>query len=351
MHLGLLQQNPQVTIGTKESLKEVESETMRAANLTRQLLSFSRRQIARVQPLDLRALIDDLLKMLRRLLGENIEIDFRSYPGSVWVEADAGMLEQVVTNLCVNARDAMPNGGRLTLGAELVERDAQSTISHPDARPGHFACFAVTDTGCGMEETVLTRIFEPFFTTKEVGKGTGLGLATVYGIVKQHEGWIEVESTVGKGSSFHIYFPALTKPAEKAAAPERAEAVQGGSETILLVEDDLTLRRMGALCLRKLGYAVLDAATGLEALALWKQHHRDIQLLLTDMVLPGTMNGLDLAKKLRTEKAGLRIIISSGYSTDFMKRPHLLDPEIGFLAKPFQAATLAKIVRQCLDKV
>jgi PAS domain S-box-containing protein len=347
MQLGLLQQSPQLTMGMKEDLKEVEGETMRAANLTRQLLLFSRRELARFEPLDLNLLITELLKMLRRLLGENVNVEFEGSSAAVWVEADAGMLEQVVMNLCINARDAMPKGGRLTVGTTLVRRDAASLKPNPDARPGQFVCLRVTDTGCGMDETVLKRIFEPFFTTKGVGQGTGLGLATVYGIVKQHNGWIEVESAVGKGSSFQAYFPAVA-PANKNPGAERAEEAPGGTETILLVEDDHALRRTATLCLRKLGYAVLAAANGAEAMQLWEQHKQKIELLLTDMVMPEAMTGLDLAERLKKQNAALRIILTSGYSAD-LSRPHSLGNEVCFLAKPYRPARLAMLVRQCLD--
>jgi PAS domain S-box-containing protein len=347
MHLGLLQQNPQVTLGTKESLKEVENEIVHAANLTRQLLLFSRRQVARFEPLDLNALIQDLLKMLRRLLGENIEVLFQSSVEAAWVEADAGMMEQVVMNLCINARDAMPKGGRLNLATGVIELGAQSAIRNLDARPGHFVCLTVTDAGCGMDESVLKRIFEPFFTTKGVGQGTGLGLATVYGIVKQHEGWVEVESAPAQGSSFRVYLPATTGPS---SASPRREELKGGSETILLVEDELLVRRTAALCLRKLGYAVLEASSGEEAMKLWEQHQQKIELLFSDMVMPGATTGLDLAQRMRTQKAALKVIISSGYSPDLAGSPPVTGQHVTYLAKPYKASALARIVRYCLDQ-
>ena len=347
MHVGLFQQNPQITMGMKDTLKDLETDTMRAASLTRQLLLFSRRQVARVEPLDMSVLIYDLLKMLRRLLGENIETDFQT-SGDVWVQADAGMLEQVVMNLCINARDAMPNGGRLTVRTTSVDRNSESPKRHADARPGRFVRLGVTDNGCGMEESVFKRLFEPFFTTKEVGKGTGLGLATVYGIVQQHQGWIEVESVPGKGSSFYIYFPALAAATEKTDIREHSEEVRGGAETILLVEDDLSLRRSTALCLRKLGYAVLEAGNGVDALKIWEQRRQGVELVLTDMVMPGAISGLDLVQRMRKVKPSLKALLTSGYSTE-LARVSQSGPEIAYLAKPWSAAALAKIVRQCLD--
>jgi signal transduction histidine kinase/CheY-like chemotaxis protein len=349
MHLGLLQQNPQLIVGIKESLEEVGTEILRAASLTRQLLLFSRRQAARVEPWDLNMLINDLLNMLRRLLGENIEVAFQAGAGSPWVSADAGMIQQVVMNLCINARDAMPSGGQLTLATTVVEIQAASEKSHPDAKPGRFVCLAVTDTGCGMDDAVLGRIFEPFFTTKEVGKGTGLGLATVYGIVKQHHGWIEVESQLGHGSSFRVYLPA-TNPLSSLGINSHEENIRGGSETILLVEDELFLRQLTASCLRKLGYTVLEAGNGAEALAVWQEHHQRIALLLTDMKMPGQMTGLDLALRFKNEKGSLKVISASGYSAELEDSPLTAGQEITFLPKPFTPAALAKIVRLCLDK-
>ena len=348
MQLGMLQDSPHLTLDTKESLKEVERETLRASNLTRQLLLFSRRQVAHVGPLDINRLINNLLNMLRRLLGENIEVTFLGASDANWVSADMGMMEQVVMNLCINARDAMSQGGRLTLSTALVEIEAQRVNPNPEARSGHFVCLSVTDTGCGMDKEVLKRIFEPFFTTKEVGKGTGLGLATVYGIVKQHEGWVEVESTVGQGSLFKVYLPAGAKLLDASAAPA-SEEIKGGSETILLVEDNPSVRRTVALSLRKLGYAVLEAGNGLEAMRLWEQHHQNIELLFTDMLMPGAITGLSLAERLNREKASLRVIISSGYSADLVEPHPVRGRRITYLPKPYQASTLAKMVRRCLD--
>jgi two-component system, cell cycle sensor histidine kinase and response regulator CckA len=350
MQLGLLRQSPQLTPGMKQDLKEIENEIMRATHLTRQLLLFSRRQVARFEPLDMNALINDLFKMLRRLLGEDIRIDFHASSVTPWAKGDPGMIEQVVMNLCVNARDAMPKGGKLTLKTAIVERDAGFAKTHPDARPGRFVCLEVTDTGCGMAEPVLKRIFEPFFTTKEVGKGTGLGLATVYGIVKQHEGWVEVQSVVGKGTSFLVHFPAYPAPAGKTPATGCPEEAPGGSGTILFVEDELSLRRSTALCLRMLGYGVLEAANGAEALGLWDQHQQNIDLLLTDMIMPGTMTGLELAQRLRQKKDDLKVIISSGYNAESSDPHSTARQQVVYLPKPYKVATLARVVGQCLEE-
>jgi CheY-like chemotaxis protein len=289
--------------------------------------------------------------MLRRLLGENIETIFTASSAPAWVRADTGMLEQVVMNLCINARDAMPKGGRLRLETGLVEFGHADANGHTDARPGRFVCLVITDTGCGMEESVLRRIFEPFFTTKEAGKGTGLGLATVYGIVKQHEGWVEVESAAGRGSSFRIYLPAAVPAAKVAGGSGRPEEIAGGSESVLLVEDEASVRRTTALCLRKLGYAVLEACNGEEALKLWGPHQQRIGLLFTDMLMPGKVTGLDLAQLMLAEKKSLGVIISSGYSAELAKTPPLARPNFLYLPKPFSAATMARMVRSCLDSV
>jgi CheY-like chemotaxis protein len=243
----------------------------------------------------------------------------------------------------------MSGGGRLTIATTVVEIQDQPVEHHVDARPGRFVCLSVSDTGCGMEETVLERIFEPFFTTKEAGKGTGLGLATVYGIVKQHEGWVEVESVVGLGSSFRVYLPG-TMPLGTLAILSDAEKIEGGSETILVVEDEVFVRRALALSLRKLGYAVLEAGNSLEALKIWQEQHEKIALLFTDNLMPGNMTGLGLAMRLRKEKSSLKIISSSGYSADLAFFSTSEGKQITYLPKPYAPAALARVVRRCLDE-
>jgi len=351
MHLGLLQQSSELTMGTKQSLREIEKETVRAANLTRQLLLFSRKQSLKTRTLDMNEIINDLLKMLRRLLSENIEFIFHGSSDKAWVNVDVGMVEQVVMNLCLNARDAMPKGGNLTLVTTLVDIENSLAGPHPDARPGRFVCLSVTDTGCGMDKSVLERIFEPFFTTKDEGKGTGLGLASVYRIVNQHQGWVEVESELELGSSFLVYLPAGTKPLDALVIPHHKDEIKGGGETILLVEDDLPVRRMASLSLRKFGYAVLEAGNGQEALNVWREHHEKIEMLFTDMVMPGGMTGLDLAVRLKKEKNSLMIILSTGYRAELAESPLISGQEIPCLQKPYPGAVLAKMVRRCLDSV
>ena len=349
MNLSLLQDDPHLTPEMRTGLKELEGEANRASRLTRQLLLFSRRQTIDAKPLDLNEVINDLSKMLRRLIGEDIELMFEGQRGSSWVKADASMMEQVVMNLCVNARDAMPRGGRLTIGIQEVDIDATSLEVQPQAKPGPFVRLSVTDTGCGMDESTLKRIFEPFFTTKEIGKGTGLGLATVYGIVKQHQGWIEVDSAVGKGTTFGIYLPLLIQP-EMDPESNCTANIRGGTETILLVEDEVSVRRVLALGLRKLGYAVFEAADGVQALNLWERHKAQIDLLLTDMVMSGGMTGLDLGERLRKGKSSLKIVLCSGYIRRITTPGVLAEKGISYLAKPYEYALLAKTIRDCLDQ-
>ena len=349
MHLSLLRFNAHLSVEEKEMLKELETEAKRAANLTRQLLMFSRRQIMQVKSLDLNDLLADLHKMLKRIIGEHIALTYEGGAVPLWIEADAGMMEQVVMNLCINARDAMPHSGGLTLGARKVEITEETARKNPDARSGVFVCLSVADTGCGMDASTVQRIFEPFFTTKAVGKGTGLGLATVYGIVKQHQGWIEVESRVGHGSLFRVYFPASSKTADL-VAPSGMEMAPGGSEVILLVEDERSLRKVGALCLRSKGYEVLEAANGVDAVKVWDQHRDRIDLLVSDMVMPEGMTGLELSERLRCKKPSLKVVITSGYSDELSVQDRRAAAGITFLAKPYEGEILARIVRQCLDQ-
>ena len=322
----------------------------RAANLTRQLLMFSRKNVMQPKPVDLREIVAHMTKMLQRLLGETIKLEFQPPPRIPLILADAGMVEQIIMNLAVNARDAMPDGGTLIISTSHVEVGDAYVQSHPEARPGSFVCLRVTDTGCGIDQDTMARIFEPFFTTKEVGKGTGLGLATVYGISKQHEGWIDVTSQQNKGSTFSVFFPANTKPTEARSAPVAPGAeVRGGKETILIVEDEPVLRDMAHVILQECGYRVVEACSGREALAVWERHQGAIDLVLTDVVMPEGVSGMDLARKLLESKPKLKIVFASGYSMDNLDTAFVHAGHGAFLQKPYTHITLAQAVRNALD--
>ena len=331
-------------------MEQILNSTERAAALTRQLLAFSRRQNLQQRLVDLREIVAGMTRMLQRLIGENIALKVKRPETLRPVLADAAMMEQILLNLVVNARDAMPDGGELVVETLLVEADEAYVQRQPQARPGTFVSLKVSDTGCGMDGATISRIFEPFFTTKEPGKGTGLGLATVYGIVQQHFGWIELESTVGRGTTFSILLPAQEgEAAAPESRPESTEALRGGTETILVVEDEPLLRELARSVLTDQGYSVLEAASGLEAMVLWRLHHDRIDLLLTDMVMPGGLTGRELGDRLRRDRPYLKIIFSSGYSEDVAGMDFAPNQGSGFLPKPYSPTKLACLVRKCLD--
>ena len=336
---------------TNECLKHIAVAAERAAGLTRQLLIFSRKQAMHSEPLALNGLVQNLTKMLKRVIREDIRLECRYADQLPFVLADPGMLEQALLNLVVNARDALPRGGQLLITTEGVSLDAAYAHTHPDARAGEFVSLSVSDTGTGIAPEHLERIFEPFFTTKEPGKGTGLGLATVYGIVKQHRGWIEVSSRLGEGTTFRILLPAVPAPAEVAAPPAET-GLRGGSETILLVEDDFSVRLTTRRMLETFKYKVLEATCAREAVEVWGRHAKEIALLLTDMVMPEGVTGRELAEKLRAANAGLKVIFMSGYSADVMGEDTEFFRKTGsyFLHKPCATAVLIKSVRRCLDE-
>jgi two-component system cell cycle sensor histidine kinase/response regulator CckA len=340
------------TAETRESLKHVVEASERAANLTRQLLTFSRKQVMQSQPLVLNDVIANLTKMLKRVLRENIDLQCHYAAPLPYVQADTSMMEQIILNLVVNARDAMPGGGQLRVATEHLTLDAAYARANPGARAGEFVCLLVSDTGTGIAPEVLPRIFEPFFTTKDVGKGTGLGLATVYGIVQQHQGWIEVASQVGKGSTFKVFLPAIPTPARPAVASEAGADIRGGKETILLVEDEHAVRMATRRVLESKGYAIREATSAREALELWRSHAGEFALLLTDIVMPGDMTGRELAERLWGQRPGLKVIFMSGYSaevlgkhTDFIRRT-----KSHFLQKPSSSRTILETVRRTLDE-
>lgn len=351
MNLSLLQQEANLTPTMRATLDELAVESRRATALARQLLVFSRRESAEARPVNLNETLAQLFKMIRRLLTENIDFTFLEQDAELWINADSGMMEQAVMNLCLNARDAMPRGGSLSVSTKRVHLTEEDLSRHPDARTGAFACLEVRDTGCGMSPATMQHIFEPYFTTKEPGKGTGLGLSIVYGIVRQHQGWIEVESVPEMGSAFRLFFPALPhNQGEEARGGEDSLATpQGGSEVVLLVEDENLVRRASAQFLRSIGYQVHMAADGEEALKLWAEHRAEVDLLLTDLVMPGDITGIDLCRRLQEEKPGLKVIITSGYRADLSPEEVLSRPGVTFLAKPCTAAALAATVRGHLD--
>ena len=348
MHLGSLQDNPTIGGNVRQSLTELMDGAKRAASLTRQLLIFSRRSIMEIKPLDLNELTTNLLKMLGRLLGEHIKVQLDLRRDLPAIEADSGMIEQVIMNLTVNARDALSNGGQMTIRTELIHLDPTQTRGGIDLKHGLFVCLSVGDNGCGMDDATLKRIFEPFFTTKEPGKGTGLGLATVYGIVSQHRGWVDVESTPGLGTTFKVYLPAAPETRVPLPAADKSATVRG-DETILLVEDDASLRRVTAQSLRLLGYRLLEAANGHQALTLWQQHSGIIDLLFTDMVMPEGMSGADLAERLREKRSTLKVIIASGYSAEIFCDNKARIEGATYVQKPYQLRSLSKTIRDCLD--
>jgi CheY-like chemotaxis protein len=330
-------------------LKQISNASRRASALTRQLLMFSRKQVLQPKVLDLNAVLHNLHNMLTRLLGEDIAVENHFAATLPSIEADTGMLEQIVMNLAVNSRDAMPKGGKLVLTTAVVDIDAHYAKQRPDARIGQAVCLTVTDTGTGMNRETLGRIFEPFFSTKEVGKGTGLGLATVYGIVRQHKGWIEVKSEVGVGTTFNVFLPA-TQAATPVAevAPEPAHIARGAGETILLVEDEPILREWVREILVGSNYRVVEAGNGVEALKVWDEHQGRIDLLLTDMVMPEGLTGRDLARQLQSRQPNLKVVYTSGYSEEIMSNDSELR-DAPFLAKPYHAPQLAKLIRDLLD--
>ncbi len=349
-HSGMLMARPNLPPEMFDSAQAVYFASERAAGLTRQLLMFSRKNVMQRKLLDLREVVANMTKMLKRLLGETVTLDFSPPASLPVVHGDTGMLEQVIMNLAVNARDAMPGGGTLTIGVNPVEiADAYMQL-HPESRLGNFVCLRVSDNGMGMDTSIINRIFEPFFTTKEVGKGTGLGLATVYGIVKQHDGWIEVTSQLGKGSTFNVFLPASDEAAQSGkSGTDPVAFVRGGTETVLVVEDEPVLRDMAHLILEELGYRILDASNGREALAVWERKPDAVDLLLTDMVMPESMSGVELAEKLLARKPGLKVIFTSGYTVDEMSEAFLARNNARFLQKPYTRTTLAKAVRSALD--
>ena len=332
-----------------EIMEEIRNAGARAASLTRQLLAFSRKQILQPEVLDINGAVRETDKMLRRIIGEDIELKTILSPDLGRVEADVGQIEQVLMNLVVNARDAMPTGGKLTIETKNVELDETYARDHVSVIPGPYVMLAVSDTGAGMDKETRSHVFEPFFTTKDKGKGTGLGLSTVYGIVKQSRGNIWMYSEPGQGTTFKIYLPRVEETAEVMEEAEKKEASLQGSETILVVEDDEMVRNMTIKILQKYGYTVLCAGDGQEALEMCGEHKERIQLILTDVVMPG-MSGKDLTQELQRIRPGIKVIFMSGYTDNSIVHHGILERGIAFLQKPFTPEGLARKVREVMGR-
>lgn len=330
------------------NLTEIKKAADRATSLTRQLLAFSRRQVLQPKILNLDSVVTDMEKMLRRVIGENIDLRVVLEPTLGKVNADPGQIEQIIVNLVVNARDSMRDGGKLTIETDNVHLDEEYVKHHVGAQVGPHVMLAVSDSGHGMEQKTMARIFEPFFTTKELGKGTGLGLSTVYGIVKQSGGNIWVYSELGKGTTFKIYLPRVYDGAQEYDRPADEAKIAEGTETILLVEDEEMLRKLARQTLKGYGYRILEAENGNAAIALSAQNEDAIQLVLTDVIMPG-MNGRELANKLMETRPELRVLFMSGYTDDAIVHQGVLDPSANFIQKPFSPDSLAQKVREVLD--
>ncbi|HLX95215.1 MAG TPA: response regulator [Verrucomicrobiae bacterium] len=331
-----------------EPLNDISVAAERAARLVRQLLAFSRKQVLKSEKLNLGEVINNLREMLKRLLGDHITLEVNVAPELPPIQADLSMMEQIIMNLSVNARDAMPKGGKLAVGIEAVVITNEDAQKNSEIRPGRHVCLSLSDTGGGIAPELLPRIFDPFFTTKEIGKGTGLGLATVYGVVKQHNGWVEVQSTVNQGTAFRIYLPVYTgnsRPGD--SSPSRKPAAKNGTECILVVEDEDHLRALTATVLRKNGYRVLEATSGLDALKVFQGHSSEIDLLFTDVMMPGNLLGDELAARLCSTKPSLAVLFTSGYTPEVTKTDFRGNGN--FLSKPFTPVQMLAQIRQCLD--
>ncbi|NJL27242.1 MAG: PAS domain-containing protein [Thermoanaerobaculia bacterium] len=332
----------------REMLTQILHAGERAAGLARQLLDFSRKDRREPQIIDVNFLLFEQLRLLQRLLGEDVELIWRSSAEPGFVKIDPVQLEQAIINLAINARDAMPDGGQLVIEARNVEIEENDAEHLAETQPGRYVLVCVTDTGQGMDESTRTRLFEPFFTTKEAGKGTGLGLAMVYSFVNRSGGHVEVESELGRGTTFKIYLPHTAEATQPAPPSQDLPALPAGSETILLVEDDESVRTLAKVVLESCGYTVVEAGRGHEALRAAERHAGVIDLLLTDVVMPG-MNGRRLAELLAKSRPQTRVLFISGHVDDIVARQGLLEPELALLKKPFTPIGLAREVRRVLD--
>ncbi len=364
MSLDLLHADPALGINARQTLNELDEMMQRAAKITAQLLMFARRQTVQMQRLDLNQVLDNLHSMLLRLLGSEIDLQLVRHPEALLIDGDHGLIDQAIINLAVNARDAMPQGGKLQIELVVIALSEADAKLSTDARPGTFARVSVRDSGTGIKPSDIAHIFEPFFTTKDVGKGTGLGLASVHGLMHQHKGWVSVHSELGRGASFRLHFPiaeiataalptARTAIAEKLLATSPSNALTG-NETVLLVEDEPNVRQGCVRMLERLGYRVIAASNGHEGYDQFVRHAEVIRVVITDMVMPGAMNGLQLSQKIRQTHPALPIILISGHSVDIMqaRMSEMADQQldtIELLAKPFEIKQLIALIRSKLD--
>ena len=331
----------------REDLREVMAASGRAAVLVRQLLAFSRKQVLELRDVDLGQVVGDLVKMMGRVIGEHIALEITQGENLGIVHADPGQIEQILMNLCVNARDAMPEGGRITIETENVVIDEEFIATHSWAKPGDYVRLSIADTGFGMDEETLAHAFEPFYTTKDIGEGTGLGLATVYGIVKQHEGIVNVYSEIGEGTKFSIYLPQVEASEEKIDNVIEAPPM-GGSETILVAEDDDTVRGLSRLILEKAGYTVLPTADGEEALRVFEERADEIDLALLDVMMP-RLGGKGVFDKIHEQRPEMRVLFASGYSAGAIPTAFIVEEALRMIKKPYTADDLLRHVRESLD--
>ena len=330
----------------RDDLEEIHKAGERAAGLTQQLLAFSRKQILQPRVLDLNRVVGEMRPMLARLMGEDVEVCVKLPAEATTICADPHQLEQVLMNLAVNSRDAMPHGGKFSIETGFVECGESHVQSRPGAQAGPYVMLAVSDTGVGMNEETLGHIFEPFFTTKEVGKGTGLGLSTIHGIVEQSGGYVEAESELERGTTFKIYMPRVVDAQADSGRPEAVPA-SGGKETVLVVEDQAEVRRYTAIALKAYGYQVIQAENADEALLLGERESERIDLILTDVVMP-SLSGRELADRLKERWPGIKVLFMSGYTDDTIVHHGVLQKDVEFIQKPFSPAQLAIKVREML---
>lgn len=347
-HTSLLEATSGLPAEIQDSVREISLAATRASELTSQLLAYGRQQVVQPKNTDFNQVVSETNRLLHRVIGEQISLTERLQANLPFIKADPNILQQILINLAVNARDAMPQGGKLTIQTELRQIEPDFLSKHPEATSGQFVALIVTDTGSGISPEHMPHIFDPFFTTKEVGKGSGLGLASVYGMVKQHQGWITVESEVGLGTTFVLYFPISQLQPQNLGSHDVPMTRAPADMTLLIVEDETPVRKLTRMALERCGYQVLDAADGFSALEIWREQRDRITLVITDMVMPGGMSGMDLAAKLREEKPTVKVLFTSGYSREIFGQDLMLKEGMNFLPKPFRLVDLIAMVRHTI---